>query len=174
MLRIDRWWKRLLYFCCSVLLSSFILGGKVSLLLSQPVIDSSQEILGTVDTVTPEYELGHKLYLENCATCHIGIPPAVLPTQSWFKILRNPQHYSTQLEPLIRPANVLVANYLRQYSRSAIGNELIPLRLRDSRFFKALHPKVEFKQPIDAGSCISCHSQASNFNFRTFSEQPSP
>ncbi|PSB03341.1 cytochrome C [Merismopedia glauca] len=170
MWRINSRWKRIFYFCCSVLLCSFIIGWKTSLLLAQSASESNREPIGTVEAIAPEYQLGHQLYLENCASCHIGIPPAVLPTQSWLRILTNQQHYSVQLKPLIRPANGLVVNYLRQYSRNAVAQELIPTLLRDSRYFKALHPQVEFTQQIDTGGCISCHSQANRFDFRTLSE----
>jgi hypothetical protein len=170
----NRRFKQILYFFLLVLACSFIVVGRTSLSLSQPALDSNKEQIGTVEPIAPEYERGHQLYLENCASCHIGIPPAVLPTQSWVRILSNRQHYSAIVEPLVRPANGLVLNYLRQYSRNAIAKELIPTRLRDSRFFKALHPQVEIPQPINIGGCISCHANATQFNFRTFSERPSP
>lgn len=172
MRRINSRFKRIFGFVCAVLLCSFIISWETQL-LSQPASDSNKEQIGTVEPIVPEYERGHQLYLENCATCHIGIPPAVLPTQSWVRILNNRQHYSVTLEPLGRPANILVLNYLRQYSRNAIAKELIPTRIGDSRFFKALHPQVEIPQPINIGGCISCHANATQFNFRTFSERPS-
>jgi hypothetical protein len=174
MWRISARFKQIFILCLLVLTCSFIIGERKSLLLSQPALDSNIEPIGTVEAIAPEYQFGHQLYVENCASCHIGIPPAVLPTQSWLRILTNPKHYSVQLKPLTRPANVLVLNYLRQYSRNAIAKELIPSRLRDSRYFKALHPQVEFTQPINLGGCISCHANASKFDFRTFSEASSP
>jgi hypothetical protein len=172
MRRINGRFKRIFGFFGAILLCSFIISWQTQL-LSQPALDSNKEQIGTVEPIAPEYERGHQLYLENCASCHIGIPPAVLPTQSWVRILANRQHYSAIVEPLARPANGLVLNYLRQYSRNAIAKELIPTRLRDSRFFKALHPQVEIPQPINVGGCISCHVNASQFNFRTYSERPS-
>jgi cbb3-type cytochrome oxidase cytochrome c subunit len=162
--------KRQIYVLIFVLLCSFVLGWGISLFSSESALAAPTELVGGVEAIAPEYEAGHQLYLENCASCHVGVPPAVLPTQSWLKIVTNPTHYSVKLKPLPRFSDRLVLNYLRQYSRNVLPSEIVPLYLRDSRYFKALHPQVKFTQPIQVSSCVSCHSQADKFNYRTFSE----
>ncbi len=57
--------------------------GLATITSAQPV---STEEIGTVDIIPDRYQLGQELYLENCASCHIGIPPAVLPTQTWQRV----------------------------------------------------------------------------------------
>jgi mono/diheme cytochrome c family protein len=51
---------------------------------------SAIEDNGTVDRIPDRYQLGQQLYLENCATCHIGLPPQVLPTETWRRLLQDP------------------------------------------------------------------------------------
>ncbi|WP_375512276.1 cytochrome C [uncultured Nostoc sp.] len=122
--------------------------------------------IGTVDVVPAQYQLGQELYLENCSTCHIGLPPAVLPTQTWKNLLEDSQHYGAQLKPLVDPPRILVWKYLSTFSRVQRDDEETPYRLNDSRYFKALHPGVKLPRPVQLGSCVSCHQGASDYNFR--------
>ncbi len=41
-------------------------------------------------------------------SCHIAIPPTVLPTQTWRNLLEDPQHYGATLKPLVDPPRILV------------------------------------------------------------------
>jgi Dihaem cytochrome c len=148
-----------------ILAWSLVMGWLLSSATSAYSAPPTPEI-GTVDVVPAQYQLGQELYLENCATCHIGIPPAVLPTKTWKNLLQDSQHYGVQLKPLIDPPRILVWRYLATFSRSQLLNEEIPYRLNKSRYFKALHPKVELPRPVQVGSCVSCHPSASDFNFR--------
>jgi hypothetical protein len=145
-----------------ILLWSIILG----LGLAQATEPSA--VQGTVDPISSRYELGQMLYLENCATCHIGIPPAVLPDETWRQLLQNQdgQHYGQRITPLIDPPRQFVWDYLRTFSRPPQADEEIPFRINDSRYFRALHPRVELPQPVSLGSCVTCHPAAAQFNFR--------
>ncbi|MEM9925260.1 MAG: cytochrome C [Cyanobacteria bacterium P01_D01_bin.50] len=127
--------------------------------------------IGTVDVVPAEYQLGQKLYLENCSSCHIAIPPSVLPTQTWKNLLQDEQHYGARLKPLVDPPRILVWRYLSTFSRPHKPEVRTPYRVNKSRFFKALHPQVELQRPVQLGSCVSCHSGASEYNFRTVNDE---
>jgi hypothetical protein len=122
--------------------------------------------IGTVDVVPTKYQLGEELYLENCSTCHIALPPAVFPTETWKNLLQDSQHYGAQLKPLVDPPRLLVWRYLSTFSRTQLKDEETPYRLKDSRYFKALHPGVKLSRPVQLGSCVSCHIDASKYNFR--------
>lgn len=135
----------------------------------QPVAGTGAEVgteVGTVDPVPPEFQLGQSLYLDACATCHIGIPPAVLPDQTWQFVLDEPGHYGVQISPPTNPGRLLIWQYLRQFSRRLQEDEPPPFRLVNSRYFKALHPKVEFTEPVNLQGCVTCHPKANIFNFR--------
>jgi len=127
--------------------------------------------IGTVDIVPAQYQLGQQLYLENCSNCHIALPPAVFPTETWKNLLQDSQHYGVQLKPLVDPPRILVWRYVSTFSRSHLKEEQTPYRFKDSRYFKALHPKVQLPRPVQVGSCVSCHPSATNFNFRRLSPE---
>ncbi|NMG06058.1 cytochrome C [Brasilonema sp. UFV-L1] len=122
--------------------------------------------IGTVDVVPAQYQLGQELYIENCSTCHIALPPAVLPTQTWKNLLEDTQHYGSQLKLLVDPPRILVWKYLATFSRLQLQDEQTPYRVNSSRSFKALHPRVKLPNPVQIGSCVTCHPSAANFNFR--------
>ncbi|GET42434.1 diheme cytochrome c [Microseira wollei] len=132
---------------------------------------STQNSIGTVDVIPRRYQLGQQLYLENCATCHIGLPPAVMPTQTWRDLLEDSEHYGRQLKPLVDPERLLVWEYLRTFSRPITQEEQTPYRVAQSRYFKALHPQVKLPQPVRMASCISCHPGTGEYDFRTLSSE---
>ncbi|MEG4515600.1 MULTISPECIES: diheme cytochrome C [unclassified Microcoleus] len=127
---------------------------------------SSIEDTRTVDRIPERYQLGQQLYLENCATCHIALPPQVLPTETWRRLLQDPQHYGQTLKLLVDPPRILVWNYLQTFSRPQAKDEEVAYRVASSRYFKALHPKVKLSQPANISSCVTCHPGASQYNFR--------
>jgi cytochrome c5 len=124
----------------------------------------------TTDAVPERYQLGQQLYLESCASCHLALPPAVLPTETWRDVLRDRSHYGTML-PRIPDATLRVmGQYLKFFSRAkSPQEEQIPYRVANSLYFKALHPGVSFaKAGIKPGlnSCEVCHPASRQFNFR--------
>lgn len=122
--------------------------------------------IGTVDVVPTKYQLGEELYLENCSSCHIALPPSIFPTETWKNLLQDSQHYGAQLKPLVDPPRLLVWRYLSTFSRIQLKDEETPYRLKDSRYFKALHPQVKLPSPVQVSSCVSCHPSAREYNFR--------
>lgn len=124
-------------------------------------------LIASVDRVEPEYQLGLELYLNTCSTCHIPIPPQVFPTQTWQQIVQDEQHYGATLQPLEGPSLLLMWKYLQTYSRAiSLKDEAIPYRFNRSRYFKALHPRVDFPEPVTVNHCVSCHPGASEFNYQ--------
>jgi hypothetical protein len=120
----------------------------------------------TVDVVPVRYQLGQELYLKNCSTCHLALPPQVFPSETWRHILEDSQHYGAQIQPLAGIEHTLVWKYVSTFSRVKLLDERIPYRLGRSRYFKALHPGVELPNTVQIGSCVSCHPGAENYNFR--------
>ncbi|MEC4803402.1 MAG: cytochrome C [Jaaginema sp. PMC 1079.18] len=143
---------------------AILLGGGMAKVLAQnpPVT--------TTDPVPEQYQLGQSLYLEYCSTCHLAIPPAVFPTQTWQELLENrDRHYGVSLPRIIGPELVTMWNYIQVFSRSLGGEDFgIPFRFDDSRYFQALHPDVSFTNSPSVDSCRTCHPGANQFNFREF------
>jgi hypothetical protein len=127
----------------------------------------AQSVVGTVDPVPPRYQLGQEIYLENCGSCHIALPPQVMPTQTWQGLLQDSEHYGIQIPLLKDPNRLMLWNYLQVFSRPVSEEEPIPYRMAQSRYFKALHPLVKLPRPLNPISCATCHPQADNFNFRS-------
>jgi hypothetical protein len=133
---------------------------------TRPASAPSAEI-GTVDVIPDRYKIGQEIYLQNCATCHIGLPPAVLPTETWRDLLPDSQHYGATLKPLVDPNRILVWNYLKTFSRQRSPVEdRTPYRIADSHYFRALHPQVKLPRKFSLESCVTCHPGVSQFNFR--------
>jgi Dihaem cytochrome c len=127
--------------------------------------------IGTVDVVPTQFKLGQEVYLENCSTCHIALPPSVFPTQTWKNLIQDPEHYGSRIQPLVDPQRVLVWRYLSAFSRPLLEDESTPYRLNSSRYFKALHPQVKLPNPVQASGCVTCHPGANNYNFRSLSTE---
>ncbi|MFB2839642.1 diheme cytochrome C [Floridanema evergladense] len=160
----------LLLFWSSIIAWGLTLFTQPQSLHSQTVVDTSS--MGTVDVIPQRYRLGQELYLDNCATCHIGVPPAVLPTETWADLIQDAQHYGVQIKPLIDPQRTLVWQYLRTFSRERSQyEERTPYRIAQSRYFKALHPQIKIPRPLPLASCITCHPRADKYDFRSLSAE---
>lgn len=125
----------------------------------------------TVDPIQPRYALGQQAYRESCSSCHVALPPEVLPIQTWQILLNDTQHYGTILPAIDVPTQRLIGNYLRAYTRSLAVGETVPYRLRNSVLFRSLHPQVNVPSTGQINSCISCHPAASQFSYRQLSPE---
>ena len=141
-------------------LTAFVL----STLLGIELAHAINSPYGMVDPVDPRYDAGYSVYIEQCATCHVALPPGVLPVESWQAIVLDPAHYGVSLG-LTQFDQQLILNYLQPYSRRQIDSGAIPYRLRDSNYFQALHPKVELPTPLNLRSCASCHINANEQDY---------
>jgi hypothetical protein len=157
----------------AIIVLTLVLGWGMELALGQPIsTEINYNLENMVDPVPSRYTAGLNLYLEKCSSCHIPIPPQVLPTDTWKRIMERPEnHYGRSLPPLIGSFQVLIWDYLRTFSRPLLINESPVAYIEESRYFKALHPNVEFpNKTITYQTCISCHPQAINFDYRTLSD----
>ncbi|MBF2028808.1 MAG: diheme cytochrome C [Oscillatoriales cyanobacterium C42_A2020_001] len=127
---------------------------------------TNSDAIGTVDVVPQRFQQGQTLYLENCATCHIGIPPAVMPTQTWRQLIQDSEHYGVTIQPVGVPEVQILWQYLREYSRPLAEGESTPYRIQSSRIFATLHPRVKFTEKVNLNSCVSCHPGAGAYDFR--------
>ncbi|MEL7359013.1 MAG: diheme cytochrome C [Cyanobacteria bacterium J06648_10] len=121
---------------------------------------SSSSPYGMVDPIDTRYEAGYRTYLNNCATCHVALPPAVLPIPTWQTLITDTAHYGISLPQMLPFDQQLTINYLQAYSRQHQSRGPVPYRLKDSAYFQALHPNVAFAQPVNIRSCTSCHIAA--------------
>ncbi|MEA5534872.1 cytochrome [Crocosphaera sp. XPORK-15E] len=134
---------------------------------TSPILAQSQNPL------RPRTEVGKELYVSTCSGCHIPIPPEVLPTETWQELLEKPnKHYGTSIPNFIRLSQVLIWDYLKTSSRPILIKEApIPFYIEQSQYFKILHPRVEFTEPITHKSCIVCHPGVKQFDYRTLTPE---
>ncbi len=112
------------------------------------------------------YQLAQNLYSERCSRCHLALPPEVFPSESWRQVLlEQSNHYGRTLPMMGSIERQLVWQYLKDYSRPLQENEEVPFVVADSRYFKALHPKVSLPSPLDASSCTQCHVNAAKGDY---------
>ena len=144
-------------------LMSAVISFVVSLAIGPSVQATSP--YGMVDPVADTHAVGYEIYIERCATCHVALPPAVLPLEAWPTIVTDKAHYGVSL-PNIPPFDQqLMVNYLQTYSRSYRDRGATPFRLSDSDYFAALHPNVELPKPLNLRSCAGCHLGAAEQDY---------
>jgi len=122
--------------------------------------------LARVDVLPERLNLGEQVYLRECSSCHIAPSPAIMPTQTWATLLVRADHYGVEITPLRPPVLDLVWDYVQFSSRPIRSTEPTPTRIRDSQYFRALHPRVESSQPFNLSSCLGCHPGVEQYNFR--------
>lgn len=144
-----------------------------TLVAQAPPSVPTQELIGSVDPVPPQLQRGQQLYQQRCGTCHVALPPQVLPSQTWQGLLPETSHYGVQLPEFRNPELTYTWEYLSFFSRpmKEDGIRPIPYRVEGSPFFKVLHPAVEFPGPVTPNSCVRCHPGVSNLNFRQLSPE---
>ncbi len=146
--------------------------GETTVLTQAPASPSQTEI-GGVDPVPPQLQRGEQLYRQRCGTCHIALPPQILPSQTWQNLLPETNHYGVVLPEFKDPELTETWKYLRFFSRAKKEDGLRPLpyRIQRSDFFKILHPDVDFSEPVNPESCIRCHPGVADLNFRQLSPE---
>ncbi len=116
-------------------------------------------------------QLEQAQYVRNCGTCHVALPAQVLPTETWRRLLQDPNHYGQQIQPLTGVALQLAWGYLRPNSRPLRQGEPVPYRLAESRYFRALHPQVDFPNPVRVSGCVDCHPKVDAGDFASLSPE---
>ncbi|MEN9225360.1 MAG: hypothetical protein Q6L60_11920 [Thermostichus sp. HHBFW_bins_43] len=114
-------------------------------------------------------QLEQAQYVRSCGGCHVALPAQVLPTETWRRLLQDPNHYGQQIQPLTGVPLQLAWGYLRPNSRPLMQREQVPYRLADSRYFRALHLQVEFPSPVRVSSCVDCHPRVNQGDFASLS-----
>lgn len=134
---------------------------------------TTPRIAQSLNPTRSSVQVGKELYVSTCSGCHIPISPEVLPTETWQELLENPnKHYGTSIPNLIRLSQILIWDYLKASSRPLLLKDSpVPYYIEQSQYFKILHPRVEFTEPITHKSCIVCHPGVETFDYRTLTSE---
>jgi cytochrome c553 len=127
------------------------------------------------DDVMPR--LTNKNWQQECSSCHLAYPPALLPKASWQRLMNGlDQHFgdNASLDPATRTdiLRFLEAN-AADSGNSRIGNKVMqrldanaaPLRITETAWFVRKHDEVprttwSRKAIGSAANCAACHRQA--------------
>jgi len=111
------------------------------------------------------------VWQEECGTCHIAYPPALLPAKSWRAIMAQlDRHFGVDAgvdAPTAKTiAAFLEANAARDRQRSSAGL----LRITETRWFVHEHDEVParaWKSPAvkSTANCEACHTHAARGDF---------
>ncbi|MEM8717139.1 MAG: hypothetical protein AAGE92_15435, partial [Cyanobacteria bacterium P01_G01_bin.4] len=117
------------------------------------------------------YQFGAEVYVESCGSCHTALPPEVMPRETWRVLLQSEEHYGVNIDAPQGPFLQAAWGFMQDFSRARNQFEEVPYRLDDSRYFRALHPQVEFAETIRPTGCIDCHPRANLGNFVSLSDE---
>ncbi len=138
--------------------------GSLSILALVPVAQADDDYRLRIDKL-PAYQ-------QECSACHLAYPPALLPAQSWKRIMSNlGNHYG--IDASLDDATVnqisiwLLSNAGgHKAARSAPDQD----RITESAWFKRKHDEIDtqiwlrpkIKSPAN---CAACHTQADRGDF---------
>lgn len=112
------------------------------------------------------------LYQQECAACHLAYPPALLPAQSWDRIMTNLSHHFGTDASLDAQTVQDISRWLQANSGGHQAARTSPTedRITQSRWFKHEHdevtPDVWLRPTIKSPSnCMACHTSADQGEF---------
>lgn len=150
-----------------ILCFTMFLGGVMAIAVASPASG-----FRPVDPATGRFVEPQAVYVENCSGCHVPLPAEVLPTQTWRLLIEKPEaHYGVALDQIISVTQLMMWNYLNAYSRPLNIDEPRPLYVAQSRYFKALHPRVDLPKEVNHRSCILCHPGAQQYDYQTLTPE---
>ncbi len=140
-------------------------------------------VLGAILTVSVSFASGVKpvdnqLYKKECASCHFGFQPGLLPARSWVKLMNNLENHFGDDASLDKNDKKLLVDYLvknssdramnykrsRKITSSIFGNST-PIRITKTPYFIRKHDElrvgmVKQKEVGSISNCIACHTTA--------------
>jgi hypothetical protein len=107
---------------------------------------------------------------EECGSCHIAYPPALLPADSWRRIMASlDDHFGTDAS-LDAPRAQAIESFLVANARRSRGSASAPLRITETAWFRGEHreiPAARWRSPEvrTASNCGACHAGAAQGSF---------
>ncbi len=106
-------------------------------------------------------------YKQECAACHLGYPPGMLPAASWKRMMAGlDKHYGTNASldaATVQQLSTWLQTHAGTYKR--VAEEPPQDRITRSAWFERKHRQIEaqvWKLPSvrSAANCAACHTQA--------------
>jgi hypothetical protein len=111
-------------------------------------------------------------YAQECASCHVAYPPALLPASSWQRLMGNlPRHFGSDAS-LDAPLQAAITTWLTAHAGRGRRAEVAPPedRITRSAWFVREHREVGaavWQRPAvrSASNCSACHRDAAQGGF---------
>jgi hypothetical protein len=115
-------------------------------------------------------------YQQECTACHIAFPPALLPAESWQRLMTGlPRHFGTDASLEVAATKELSAWLAANAGKSRREREAPPEdRITRSAWFAREHDEVAaavWKRPSvkSPANCSACHPKADTGDFNEHS-----
>lgn len=120
----------------------------------------------------------NQLYKDECASCHFGFQPGLLPARSWVKLMGNLENHFGDDASLDKKDVETLTQYLitnssdnsQNYKRSrkitnSISKSETPIRITKVPYFERKHrglsrAMIEQKEVKSISNCTACHTTA--------------
>lgn len=130
---------------------------------------------GGGDNLMPR--LANKNWQQECASCHLAYPPALLPRASWQRLMGGLDRHFGENASLDPATQADILRFLEAHAAdsgsSRMGDKVMrrmraneaPLRITETRWFIKKHDEVPDttwtrKSVGSAANCAACHQQA--------------
>jgi hypothetical protein len=112
---------------------------------------------------------GWKLYVAECATCHMAFPPEMLPARSWTALLAGLADHFTENAEVDAATRKQLAAFLEKSAGREVSGPT-PLRITTLPSWKREHREVAAstyarKAITSPANCGACHRGATEGNF---------
>lgn len=122
-------------------------------------------------------KLTHKNWQQECSSCHVAYPPALLPRASWKRMMTDLNNHFGENASLDPATQADILRFLEAHAAdsgtSQIGRKVMqrmgtqdsPLRITETRWFVREHDEVSRaawsrKSVGSAANCAACHPKA--------------
>jgi len=122
----------------------------------------------------------NQLYKDECASCHFGYQPGLLPSKSWKKLMKPKElanHFgddaSLDESDRVKILDYLVKNSSDQMGSSKIGKKIAksiswrdtPIAITKTYYFKKEHDEIPKRLIVQdevktIANCVACHTTA--------------
>lgn len=117
------------------------------------------------------YTATDPVWQEECGSCHIAYPPALLPAESWRALMAQlDRHFGVDASVDAPTAQALTAFLQANAGGGRRSGGAMPLRITQTRWFVHEHnemPARTWKSPAvkSAANCEACHTHAAQGDF---------
>jgi len=113
---------------------------------------------------------------QECSSCHIAYAPALLPAESWRKVMSGlDQHFGTDASST-PPETKEITDFLVKHGSNRWSGAAAPLRITETAGFKRQHAGDELPRGVwkrasvkSASNCQACHAGADKGDFNEHS-----